>query len=260
ILFYKIWKNILIRKVIFEHLALFKLYNISYLNLNSEPFLNHLLSNENYYYCKSFVINNSSFLNDIPNDIDKLNIKPYFISTQMDKRNVLPSSLITLKIIGSCIIYNNSIPDSVQFLSFEDFNIKFANEHFLPSNLKTISFGQLYNKPFNSRTFKKCTQLKSIYLGRDYNQVIEPNTFPNSLEELNFSEDSLFNQPLKFNYTLKYLQFKDLVHYGGNLMSIYTIPSSLETLVFGEVYEASYIGFIRSLKNLKTLKIGKIYH
>ncbi|KAN0030732.1 hypothetical protein ACTA71_009373 [Dictyostelium dimigraforme] len=262
-LFFKVWRNQVLRKEIISHLRLywrhfnthysFSLYGISnyknrdYLDLVTiidEPYSEYeeispaipfetLPTKPFPYGIREIKFESSKFkLSQLDEEtIPTSVISITFIDCALDKENVIPSSCIEMEIIGQCEIKENAIPNSVTSIKIGDGFSQIIVRNMLPNNLKTLSFGN------------------------DFDRSIDKDVLPNSLTHLAFGH--LFNKPIGLRVLPKNLKVLSFGFHFNQSIGIGVLPRNLKDLSFGYHFNQS-IGIGVLPKYLKSLNLDKI--
>lgn len=176
-------------------------------------------------------------------------------------------------------IHKGFIPPTVTVLDFRRSRFNYPiDENALPRELKTLLFNNRYNQTLAPEMFNNLRSLKKIRFGNNFNngrgggcthicgmcgrcngwgKLIDPHTFPPSLEELvidskYYSRD--ITPVLRNLPNLKRLVFGPMYMY-----IILYLPPQLEELVFGNNYYSEIMTLLQSI-NLKRLVLGNRYH
>ncbi|KAK5579618.1 hypothetical protein RB653_009303 [Dictyostelium firmibasis] len=210
ILFFKIWRNIVIKEIIFEHLRLFK--RNYYFKISD---LNGFINKKNKYYVKKIEIN---FSKEISNDT----FSKYLNCTNLIFSNKFNKSINNLKI--TCNLKH------IEFGNTFDQPINPLDQIFLSNNsIETIKFGNNFNQllKFNSSSInnEQFIQLKSLKLGMFFNKPLLE--IPNSITDLEFGRE--FNQNFSFDKESKLKSLKFIGKFDMNL-TVGKLPSSLKIL------------------------------
>ncbi|EGC34249.1 hypothetical protein DICPUDRAFT_79998 [Dictyostelium purpureum] len=115
-------------------------------------------------------------------------------------------------------------------------------------------------RSFSNLQFNYC-HIKELYIHYTVYENINNLTLPTNLEKLVLSggiDNSFYpNYFSMCQNSLKYLEIQTL---RSQVIPIHCVPPTLETLVLGEIYSVSNIEFIKTITNLQTLVIGKIFN
>jgi hypothetical protein len=122
-------------------------------------------------------------------------------------------------------------------------------------NLKELTFGNNYNQAIDVNILPN--SLNTLTFGWSYNQIIGVNVLPNSLKALTFGY--CYNKTIDVNVlpnSLRALAFN--VSY-NQIIGVNVLPNSLQTLTFGTQYNQT-IGINVLPNSLKTLTFGTQYN
>jgi hypothetical protein len=177
------------------------------------------ISLNNYLFYQSNFVNKNSFdvkilPNKLLNELEKINIVviPSSVTnlTLNDYdgvilKNQLPPNLRVLKLDGGYFnhqILKDCLPSTLRSLSFNDEYNQPFNIDVLPKNLKTLKLGEKYNQKFEIEVLPK--KLSKLIIGGSYNQTFEKNVLPQSLNKLYLGFGGLFSV-LSFNQNINEL-------------------------------------------------------
>ncbi|KAN0055686.1 hypothetical protein ACTA71_011569 [Dictyostelium dimigraforme] len=246
-LFFKIWRNCVLKKIIFEHLMMFNLFSFPV----DESLSQLKITTDNKKYIKSLLVRVDDIkkdftslktfrviktLNDIPIDIESVLLyQDNDINYDFPNLKVIPKSLTKLH-------------------THYNFNRQLSKENTaIFSNLTTLVFGFYFNQLINENILPN--SLRILKFGFEYNQRINENVLPKSLERISFQN--------KFNQSLKYLpgSIKEIKFlYGSNFkqrINSSELPSSLTKLTLPGRYNLALINGVLPNKLLK-LKISNL--
>ncbi|EFA78731.1 hypothetical protein PPL_08192 [Heterostelium album PN500] len=167
-------------------------------------------------------------VNVLPEKLDSLTLGPdYNLPIEKD---VLPKSL---RVLNFGLYYNLPIlpgilPNSITELRFDWFFNQPIYE--LPSCLEVLRLERDYNIPLPVLP----PTLKSLSLGTEFAQVIEPGILPESLTNLSFSDK--YNYPILPGTLPKSLIKLYFGHYFNQALGPGLLPASLEILALGAEY------------------------
>ncbi|EAL62927.1 hypothetical protein DDB_G0289023 [Dictyostelium discoideum AX4] len=197
-LFFKIWRNLIIRNEILENVRKFKRFE----KLPKICVSSYYIENENRYFYKRVLINGSSKkeiiekLSYLPHTVEELTIEYKSIED-------LPTSKISnttyfIPPFITTLIFENSIQDSKIAFNFIPPTIKklilpiyfnqplrnTINESIFPMNssLESIDFGESFNK----NLYDLPKSLKQIKLSKDFNLKLNKNSIPKNVKEIEF--------------------------------------------------------------------------
>ncbi|EGC40598.1 hypothetical protein DICPUDRAFT_73890 [Dictyostelium purpureum] len=188
ILFYKIWRNIILKKKIFNHIKKFNSnYSVSF--SSRDQLLNY--KEREYIQCLEILIDIPLEAGDIPYGVHTLSFGDAY---DFPLSNVIPHSVTSLKLgyLFQHSIKDGELPDSLKDITFgENFNQQLIP---LPKNCENVTFGWSFNKPL-SINGETCisSSVKKIHFGNLFNQKICPGDLQN-VEVLEFEKN--YNQPL----------------------------------------------------------------
>ncbi|KAN0025712.1 hypothetical protein ACTFIU_010306 [Dictyostelium citrinum] len=261
-LFFKIWRNYVIKKLIFKHLMMFNLLSFS-VDIDSlhQPFIQ-----DNKQYIKSlfikvdnikenaneiYIYEMGEILNNLPNHIE---------SIRLYQTNNIKFGLSNLKLPSSLkkliTHYNFNLPlsnsNSAIFsnLTTLEFGYKFNNEigvNILPNSLKKLKFGNYYTQPLNENVLPH--GLKTIIFGDWFNQTLK--NLPNSIEEIKFNSKSYYKTEINSIELPQSLKKLSLPRNFNMSLINGILPNKLEKLKISSLnVDTSDIGH-RCLKHLK---------
>ncbi|KAM9968058.1 hypothetical protein ACTFIW_002490 [Dictyostelium discoideum] len=244
ILFFKIWRNVVLNKIIFKHLMMYNLVSFPVdLDSSLQPFIKN-----NLQYVKSLFVKVDDMqkdakqyeiyeigekLNDLPKDIESIIFyQTNFINYSLSNLE-LPKSLYKLIIpfnfdlpldVGSNRVFSN-----LTILEFgSNFNQK-IDENILPNTLKKLKFGKYFNQELKNNVLPK--YLKTIIFGYFFDKSLD--NLPQLIKEIKFPSNSLFNKLINSN----------------------KLPLTLKKLSLPSKFNISLINGILPIK-LKNLKIS----
>ncbi|KAN0042392.1 hypothetical protein ACTFIV_004956 [Dictyostelium citrinum] len=235
-LFFKVWKNIVIRNEIIRHIRLFKEHNglkQFYRLINYKEY-----KNKEYITNMTIGIKESITVNLLPPYLEKLN---FYAQNGQIKANSIPSTVKELSFNGSfnSAIGLSTIPKNVESLQFE--------------------FGENFNQEIHLDTLPKL-QLEYLKLGVSFNKLLKPNFLPKSLTHLILSND--------FNYPI---DIKDVLPDCGNLLTLnlgadfdrplknHPLPYSITHLVLSSSFDQHLLPGILP-QSLRRLEFGKDFN
>ncbi|KAN0004325.1 hypothetical protein ACTFIZ_010469 [Dictyostelium cf. discoideum] len=267
ILFFKVFRNLYIKNIIFKILRLYKKYSRKY---------NVFKSVEQY---KSF------------------KDKQYLIKIEWDMNIEIPINLIpnnTIKYLKFGKYYNqpiNSLPTGIELIDLE-YSLNFNQTQFqIPITLKTLILNRDFNQKFsklsnndnnnNNNNNLSLNKIENISFGRDYDCLIDETIFSKSIKSIKLSDS--FDQVLddrtlpktliflEFGWTFnQYLKIGDLdglsklrvLKFGvsfNNQIQCNVLPNSIEKITFGSSFNQPIL--VNSLpRNLKILKFGSSFN
>ncbi|KAN0019198.1 hypothetical protein ACTFIU_002400 [Dictyostelium citrinum] len=221
ILFFKVWKNIVIREIILKHIKLFKRnYYFKIHDFNS--FKNKI----NKYYVQKIDI---YFNNELQDDI----LSKYINCTNLKFSNKFNKSINNLKL-------SNNIK-YLEFGNLFDQPLIPLDQLFIHTNnsLESIKFGNNFNQKLiiiesiENHQQQIFSQLKTLILGIHFNQPLL--NIPNSITYLEFGRD--FDQDFTFSKfgesKLKCLKFKGRFN---KVLKVGNLPSSLRILYLSDQF------------------------
>ncbi|KAK5576957.1 hypothetical protein RB653_001894 [Dictyostelium firmibasis] len=252
-LFFKLWRNRVIRLRIFYHL------NIFYCHIPSKELSIHELRLYQFKdYIQNLVLNDQEFYKgkvDLPLNVERLSLKNFNEEivnkgwldgnkklTHLDfgrnynhplKIGDIPDGItnLTLSISMDCQIEPNVIPSSVTSITFGSrWNLQLQKDS-LPNSLKSLKFGTCYNnqgKPLDLSNFPK--SIESLIFGRDFQQIIEPGSFEKYLPNLKKLEiNSDYKLKLKPNTIPKTVE-EFFYGYNNDYISRLILPTAISSL------------------------------
>ncbi|KAN0026371.1 hypothetical protein ACTFIV_007355 [Dictyostelium citrinum] len=164
--------------------------------------------------------------------------------------NVLPNSIVSLRVDPSYMIKKGSIPESVT--KVDGLNYKFSK--FLPlTNLKKLKLNDDFNEKLKG-ALDLPKDLQVLDMGGHFNEIIPPNSLPSSIEKLKLSTN--FSKPLKFDSLP--ISIRNLylgISFNDPVLSL---PPFLETLNFGETFNLPFNSNILP-KSLRSLRFGSSF-
>ncbi|KAM9998766.1 hypothetical protein ACTFIY_008419 [Dictyostelium cf. discoideum] len=190
-IFFKIWRNILIRNEILYHL---RLYNI-HLNNRIEFYNIDGISKYKYkYYLNKIKITRCHSLSveqKIQYGISEISFD--FLKLSTFDENTIPTSIHTIN-FGICCKLDkiNVIPNSVKTIKF-DLERELLKIGILPSSLTCIEFNDKYNQPIQIGVLP--STIISIEFGNSFNQSLKGDWIPQNIESLKFGKE--FMQPIE---------------------------------------------------------------
>ncbi|KAM9972424.1 hypothetical protein ACTFIW_007484 [Dictyostelium discoideum] len=256
-LFFKVWRNTVIKKNIIHFLRLFKVfYNIiinefedaTYTSQNQEFFRRMRISiDETNMKNKEFDIELP--LRNLPNNIDSI-----ILYQELYKNtNFLNKSLTTTTTTTTTTIINN---DKIKSLILHDgFNNRITIENFsIFSNLVNLEFGEKFNEIINDGVLPNTLlRIKFNYL---FNQLVNKNNLPNSLESISFG--NCFNRDINnLPDSIKVLKLPEVSEFSQIIISK-KLPKSLTYLSLPSTFNDSNLidGMLpNSIKKLKSSNI-----
>ncbi|EGC38702.1 hypothetical protein DICPUDRAFT_45704 [Dictyostelium purpureum] len=257
-LFWKFYRNKIIRIIIFKHIRLFNQHRHM-----MEMKIDQLMK----YEYKDYIT--SLFIKDNNKNLTK---------------NVIPDSVRELVFFD---LFNQPlkpecIPRSIESLTFGDNFNQCIKPFVLPQSIEKLHFGKSFNMPLLPNCLPT-ENLKHLVLGEDdFNQPIKINSLPSTIEYLSFSTS--FNHPVFVDgqsilpHSLTYLNlgghFNQIIpkntlpgtlktikfgfHYNKPLKKN-SLPSSIEHIQFGQLYNQK-IKSKRLPTGLKILQFGKNFN
>ena len=172
--------------------------------------------------------------------------------TELDNIN----TLITLNLLDNS---SNNYTISNNVLTFkENFNSSITESYsnmFYQSRINTIIFGKDFNQTIKTNTFPD--NITIIYFGENFNQPIESYMLPSSITILKFG--TLFNQPIDIS-TYQNLKKLDLGLSFDQPFEYIKLPNSLEYLNFGKKFNQSLDNIDFTNSNITTLKFGMSFN
>ncbi|KAN0022742.1 hypothetical protein ACTFIU_005478 [Dictyostelium citrinum] len=238
LLFFKIWRNCVIKNTILKHLMMFNLFSF-HVEKDSSQQQQFIIDNKEYI--KSLIITFDQTVVDI--DRNQKNQGTFEIE---EKLNSLPNNIVSLQLDqANGINYDlpttttTTIPNSIKHLKLHEyFNQPLSKENSkIFSNLVTLEFGFFFNETIDANIFPN--SLKQIKFGSFFNQSINDNVFPNSLEKVEFG--SYFNQKLdNLPQSIKEIKFVSNSKFDIEINSK-KLPSSLTKLTLPRFYDISLI-------------------
>ncbi|KAN0055680.1 hypothetical protein ACTA71_011563 [Dictyostelium dimigraforme] len=205
LLFFKIWRNCVLKKIILKHLMMFNLF--SYPVGYSSNQYNQLINNNEQYLKSLIIIVDKEHLNleilqfNIPNHIESiiLNEKNH---TNCDLPNLIAitNSLKKLKLHNSfnqqlISNKNNKIFSNLTTIEFGHYFNQLIDVDILPNSLRILKFGNYYNQPINENVLPK--SLEIIVFQFKFNQSLK--YLPQSIKEIKISFYSVFKQRINSN-------------------------------------------------------------
>ncbi|EAL73738.1 hypothetical protein DDB_G0268570 [Dictyostelium discoideum AX4] len=264
-LFFKIWRNKIIKKeILFQN----RLFNIHSCQIKMT--INQLLNYKYKEYLKSILIttNTTTNMNNDDGDGDEiLEQKDEIIS-----RGMIPNNIETLEFDYNLnpIIQENSLPNSIETLIFnKGFNRELMN---LPNQLKTLEIGQSFTHTIKPGQLPPT--LTNLNISKTFNGIIIPdgaipksvtsgNVFhkfdsfgnkyrintdirvPKNCTSLKF--DRFFNQFLKVGDIPSNVQSIKFGYHFNNCLKENVLPTSLRTLKFGSCYNVAFDEYNKTL-------------
>ncbi|KAN0022349.1 hypothetical protein ACTFIU_004529 [Dictyostelium citrinum] len=296
ILFFKVWRNIFLNKIIFHHLKLYNYIN-NYLNdFNSIKSILEFRENfEPKGYLKSITLNISDILNGngiyddhsqvfdgeiqfdsfLPKDITTLTIRYRrdTISLGLDEPRIqlklpqLPDQITTLNIITNQMEYYQNIDTKPLDISEWPLSPTYLRGK---TNLKKLHFKKIpyidYRKtdPLYNSSLKKTTTIRVGQIPMGIIDLRLPDNFNGNLEigcipstVLKLKFGRAYDKPLDHNHLPNGLL--ELVYHGNHSIPLNCLPETLETLKLGTYFNSPIqIGSLP--KSLKFLKFGKSFN
>ncbi|EAL64521.1 hypothetical protein DDB_G0285799 [Dictyostelium discoideum AX4] len=191
-LFFKIWKNKIIRNEIIHHLKIYNIHSIKLNPFNGKKEFEEYKYNSYLLYLDLIVFENENLeIGTIPKDscIKELTIRQFF-----NCKNEL-------------IIKENSLPKSIKSLDISRCN-------FNQNNLNNKIFGQ---------------SITHLYLGTGFNKSLGGNWLPSNLQHLEI-HSMMFNQDIKIGQLPESLTILRLNHYYDGLIETGSIPPKVINL------------------------------
>ncbi|KAN0055500.1 hypothetical protein ACTA71_008613 [Dictyostelium dimigraforme] len=220
-------------------------------------------------------------------DITVSNKEQLNVYNRENKKEYTKRDLFKLIYKGSEILYDNDLPESIEFLEvYNDFEIDDINPlpliqlknppttlktiqissesnklmepypiNFFPDTITTLIFSGTDNRPFLPDTFKS-SSVTSITFSYWYNFPFENNSLPNGIKELLFFKYGKFNQQFQPNQIPASLITLKLPQYYSQPLSkefIQSLPL-LETLFLPDSYNSLEYEFLKSIKNINYFK------
>ena len=161
------------------------------------------------------------------NKLEEINYGTYF--NQEISQNNLPNKLKTIKFGLNFIRKINSLPNSIEKLSFSN---RHNNSINFSTNLKTLVLGDAYNQLLDLPN-----KLESLTLGYHYNK---PLNLPENLKSLVLG--TKFNQEINFNKNIKELTIGE--QYNQKLI----LPTSITSLTLKDKNILSNIKYGKNVK------------
>ncbi|KAN0025711.1 hypothetical protein ACTFIU_010305 [Dictyostelium citrinum] len=268
-LFFKIWRNYVLKKIIFKHLVMFNLFLFS-VDLDSLHQQQYIQDNKQYIKSLLIKINDieknakkdiiyemGEKLNNLPNHIDSIIL---YQTNHNKNANHITYDLSNLKFPSSLkyfkVHYNFNLPLSNKNTPFFsnltelDFNYYFnqkIGENILPNSLKKLKLSTFYNQPFDEYVLPD--NLKIIVFGCSFNQPL--NNLPQSIEEIKFYPNSTFKKEINSNQLPQSLKKLSLPrNYSISLING-ILPNKLEKLKISNINVDNLNISYESLKHLK---------
>ncbi|KAM9984495.1 hypothetical protein ACTFIZ_004183 [Dictyostelium cf. discoideum] len=252
-LFFKIWRNTVIRKNIIHFLRLFKVfYNViinefedaTYTSQNQEFFRRMRISiDETNMKNKEFDIEVP--LRNLPNNIDSI-----ILYQELYKNtNFLNKSTTTT----TATIINN---DKIKSLMLHDgFNNRITIENFsIFSNLVNLEFGEKFNEIINDGVLPNT--LLRIKFNNLFNQLVNKNNLPNSLESISFG--NCFNRDINnLPDSIKVLKLPEVSEF-SQIIIPKKLPKSLTYLSLPSTFNDSNLIDGMLPNSIKKLKVSNI--
>ncbi|KAN0043493.1 hypothetical protein ACTA71_011152 [Dictyostelium dimigraforme] len=254
-LFFKVWKNVIIRKEILYHL---RFYNKHF---------NHTIYNNSTssYKYKSYInkLKVSEIIEPLPYGISEIIFHNFEFSKFNEK--AIPTSVHTitfLRELNGMILDNlGNIPESVKTIKFGEMINQPLKVGTFSENITSIEFGEMYNRPIKAGVLPD--SITSLEFGDSFNQSLRgywlPSDYESNLKSLKFGKD--FNQPVEdineclpktitslvlprrylgqsidFNWTISKLSANTLEYYydtdSNVLLNSNSIPNSVTNLTF----------------------------
>ncbi|EAL73334.1 hypothetical protein DDB_G0267762 [Dictyostelium discoideum AX4] len=208
LLFFKIWRNCVLKNLIFKYLIMFNLFSFSVdVNFSQQQFLK-----DNKQFIKSLFIKFvdikkeeiSEKLNNLPNYIESISLyQPNNIRNSFNLcENLPPVTHLIFNVYNQPDIplvssTNNSLSifSNLTILEFSSIFNQEIGVNILPISLRKLKFGTYFNKELNENVLPKF--LKVIIFGHSFNQSIK--NLPNSIEQIKFSSNSSFKHEIGSN-------------------------------------------------------------
>ncbi|KAN0034906.1 hypothetical protein ACTFIV_001445 [Dictyostelium citrinum] len=252
-LFFKIWRNTVIKNNIIHFLRLYKVFD----NVIINEFEDATYTSENKEFFRRMRIsidddnmNNKEFdieipLRSLPDNIDSIilyqelykntNFLNKSSSTTIINNDKIKSLILHDGFNNPITIENFSIFSSLVCLEFgEKFN-EIIRDSVLPNTLKRIKFNDLFNQSINKNNLPN--QLESITFGNSFNKDI--NNLPDSIKVLKLPEISQFSQIIiskKLPKSLTYLSLPST--YNDGLIDE-MFPNSIKKLKKSNILNSS---------------------
>ncbi|KAK5575726.1 hypothetical protein RB653_006860 [Dictyostelium firmibasis] len=226
LLFFKIWRNCVLKGLILKHLIMFNLLSFQV----DERSFSQIFIQENKQYIKSTIIEI-----DDKNDSDKkiTNLINLMESIKLDQIKYKVHDLLKLTTTTTTITNSLKIKDYLNNL-LPNQNIKIF------SNLTTLEFGSLFNQPLKKNILP--ISLKNLKFGYNFNQAINKKVLPKSLEKIGFG--FYFNQSIKYlPDSIKEIKFLEPSRF-NQIINSNELPSSITKLSLPRAYNTSLINGI----------------
>ncbi|KAN0025713.1 hypothetical protein ACTFIU_010307 [Dictyostelium citrinum] len=270
ILFFKIWRNCVLKKIIFKHLMMFNLFSFSVdlkflQHHHNHPQQTQQFIQDNKQYIKSLIIRVDEpnlvieGLNNLQNDIVSIRIVNQTDSIECDLPNLISTTLPkSIKILKITEKFNEPLSSlAIRTKAKAKTNNNNINRMTIFSNLTILELGFYFNQLIDVNILPK--SLKVLKLGYYFNQIINENVLPKSLEKIVFQNK--FNQSLKYlPQSIKVIKFS----YQSNFdQKINELPTSLTKLSLPAKYDMTLIKdsvLPNSLLKLKITNISRYCH
>ncbi|KAN0034852.1 hypothetical protein ACTFIV_001385 [Dictyostelium citrinum] len=262
-LFFKIWRNYVLKKIIFKHLMMFNLFffSVDLDSLHQKQFIQ-----DNKQYIKSLLIKINDIEKNAKKDTiyemgEKLNNLPNHIeSIRLYQTNRITYDLSNLKFPSSLKYFkvhynfnqplsnkNTSIFSNLTELDFNSYFNQKIGENILPNSLKKLKLSTFYNQQFHENILPD--NLKIIIFGCSFNQPL--NNLPPSIEEIKFHPNSTFKKEINSNQLPQSLKKLSLPrNYSISLING-ILPNKLEKLKISNINIDNPNNFYGYLKHLK---------
>ncbi|KAM9977753.1 hypothetical protein ACTFIR_011625 [Dictyostelium discoideum] len=255
-LFFKVWKNIVIRNEIIRNIRLFKEHSGSkefYRLVNYKAY-----ENKDYLTNMTIGIKEPITVNLLPPYLDKL---IFYAQNGQIKANSIPNSVKELIFSGSFnqVIVSTTIPKNVEIIQFGDYFNQPLPIGSLPQSIKRLEFGNDFNQEIQLDTLPK-SRLEYLKLGVSFNKLLKPNYLPKSLTHLILSND--------YDH---HIDIKDVLPDSGNLLTLnlgenfnkplknHPLPYSITHLVLSSSFDQHLPAGVLP-QSLKRLEFGRDFN
>ena len=151
-----------------------------------------------------YEIYNQNKKTHINTNSNSLILSSYEKTTIFSNPNILKEGLEELILKGKYDIeICTNMPSTLKYINMGNLYNKMIPINLFPLNLIKLSFGKCFNQEFDILPPK----LQILELGHSYNKKFKHNVLPQTLTHLSFSKNSLYNQPFEENVLPKSLQY-----------------------------------------------------
>ncbi|EGC39049.1 hypothetical protein DICPUDRAFT_148184 [Dictyostelium purpureum] len=259
-LFFKVWRNILIKREIKKHLDLYRIYY----RVTAESKSCLLNVNRNYISILEYGFDEFIDIDLIPPSVTTLEFCNWF--NQPIVKGAIPDSVnrIVFGFTYNQPVIVGAIPCSVQNISFDELFNQTITKGCIPPSVHTLKFGTRFNKYIAPLVLPP--SITKLVFGYEYNHSLE-NSIPSSITTLSLGQsfqlckygsnlpDSItsftcsynFDKPLESNNNIpKKVLYLTLDNYNHPIIKD-SIPSTCHTLILGSEFR-----HFESLSNLSS--------